>query len=122
MSCAFISYETLLKRWDGLCIICGEPFSNPNSVTREHIIPRNKGGSNGPGNLSISHYHCNQLRGELSLIEAVTLIKIKRNAMGMNFKSWINCSLPNRPKLGVVTPPKRKVVIEELGPEDIIGD
>lgn len=86
-----------MKRWEGLCVICGEHISNTDSVTKEHLIPQSRGGSNLSDNLAPSHFQCNQLRGELSLIEASVLIALKRKLMGEErFLEFVNRSVPNR--------------------------
>jgi len=76
------SYDGLLLRWDGLCVICGNPFPNKDSVTKEHLVPRCLGGRGNSDNIAPSHFMCNQARGDLSLREAVVLIELKRKQMG----------------------------------------
>ena len=88
-------YHTILYRWDNLCILCGEPFDNMESITREHLVLRSKGG-NGSANLAPSHFACNQVRGNLPLVEAMILLQAKKQHMGKGFKCWCNRSVPNR--------------------------
>jgi len=88
-------YRTILYKWDGLCILCGEPFDNMESITREHLILRSKGGC-GSSNLAPSHFACNQVRGDLPLVEAMILIRAKKKHMGKDFKRWCNKPVPNR--------------------------
>lgn len=57
-------YKMICKKHDGQCpcYVCGKHVEQK-SATLEHIVPSSKGGSDGVGNLSISHYQCNQKRG-----------------------------------------------------------
>ena len=97
-------YSSLLKGWDGLCVICGEPFENPNSITREHLIPKSQvkfpqtkeGIMESKRNIAPSHYACNSVRGDLPLIEAIRLVEMIRIQLGDNFHSWVHRSVPNR--------------------------
>jgi 5-methylcytosine-specific restriction endonuclease McrA len=88
-------YRTLLRNWDGLCILCGEPFDNMESITREHLVLHSKGGR-GSSNLAPSHFACNQVRGDLPLVEAMILVRAKKQRLGKDFKRWCNKSVPNR--------------------------
>lgn len=88
-------YRTILHKWDGLCILCGEPFDNMESITREHLVLHSKGGR-GSANLAPSHFACNQVRADLPLVEAMILIRAKKQHMGKDFKRWCNRSVPNR--------------------------
>ena len=90
------SYRGLLVRWDHCCVLCGEPFDNMESITKEHLIPKSKGGC-GSGNLAPSHFKCNQLRGDLSLIETFLLIQARKLKMGNEtYRQWANTPVPNR--------------------------
>lgn len=57
-------YRMLAKKHDGTapCFVCGKHVKEKNA-TLEHIIPKSKGGTDEMDNLSISHYQCNQRRG-----------------------------------------------------------
>lgn len=57
-------YKMIAKKNEGIvpCFVCGKHVKNRNA-TLEHIIPKSKGGSDDMQNLSISHYQCNQRRG-----------------------------------------------------------
>jgi 5-methylcytosine-specific restriction endonuclease McrA len=57
-------YKYLGKKNDGNvpCFVCGKHVKEPNA-TLEHITPLSKGGSDEIENLSISHYQCNNARG-----------------------------------------------------------
>jgi 5-methylcytosine-specific restriction endonuclease McrA len=90
------AYREILRNWDGRCILCGEKFENMESITMEHLVPKSKGGC-GRDNYAPSHFNCNQLRGDLSLIETITLINRRKEKMGLRaFLEWCNKSVPNR--------------------------
>ena len=91
----YASYRGLLNRWDHLCILCGEPFQDMESITREHLLPRSIGGK-GSANLAPSHFACNQARGILSLLEAMVLLRAKKKQLGETFTRWCNKPVPNR--------------------------
>ena len=57
-------YRMLKKKHDGTvpCFVCGRHVKEKNA-TLEHIIPVSKGGTDDMENLAISHYQCNQRRG-----------------------------------------------------------
>ncbi len=57
-------YRMLAKKHRGIvpCYVCGQHVSE-NVATLEHIIPLSKGGTDEMANLSISHYTCNNRRG-----------------------------------------------------------
>lgn len=89
-------YKTLMRRWESTCVLCGERIDDENSVTREHLIPRSKGGNNGSENIAISHFKCNQIRGDLSLIEIAILMEMRKAQMGDRFSEYVNQPVPNR--------------------------
>ena len=51
-----------------MCYYCGKPMSQ-NSVTRDHLQPRSKGGRNTKGNIVEACQNCNVEKGCLSLPE-----------------------------------------------------
>ena len=90
------AYRTVLYKWEGMCIICGEPFENMESITKEHLVLRSKGGR-GTENLAPSHFMCNQVRSDLPLIQAMVLMRAKKVRMGeAAFKRWCNKPVPHR--------------------------
>ena len=90
------NYRGMLRNWDGVCILCGERFENMESITREHLVPKSKGGC-GKDNYAPSHFNCNQLRGDLSLIETIMIINKRKEKMGKKaFREWCNKPVPNR--------------------------
>lgn len=56
-----------LKLWSRypFCYVCQERISHPAECTIEHVLPLSHGGTNQRYNLSISHYECNTLRGNI---------------------------------------------------------
>lgn len=61
----FKSSRSLLKFWTkagGICWLCGLPVPLK-EATRDHKVPKSRGGSNGLFNLGLAHRACNQLRG-----------------------------------------------------------
>lgn len=96
MSDPYEGYRGLLRNWENQCVLCGEPFDDMESITKEHLIPRSKGGR-GSGNLAPSHFRCNQLRGDLSLVETIILIEARKARVGeKEYREWANYPVPNR--------------------------
>lgn len=73
--CDYKTRRQMLNKFDGRCAFCGKKLQshNPNKrstyVTKDHVIPRSKGGAN-----SISNYiplcsTCNGMKGSLSMEE-----------------------------------------------------
>lgn len=48
---------------DGKCQYCNSKMKRKNNCTREHIIPKSKGGSNHIGNIALVCKTCNNNRG-----------------------------------------------------------
>jgi hypothetical protein len=87
----------LLKKWDYLCIICGEEFDDISSISVEHLVPKSMGGVGIPDNKAPTHYACNSLRGTLSLLEVAKRVGRKRRVMGRaQFNEWVQQPIPNR--------------------------
>lgn len=63
-----ISLQTLCERDNYRCYLCGGPVmknapeGHPRAPTRDHVVPRAKGGPNHNQNLRLAHYRCNQER------------------------------------------------------------
>lgn len=63
------SVRALAARDDYVCHVCGEdvdmalPFNDRMAPTRDHIIPRHRGGGHDPSNLKLAHRGCNSRRG-----------------------------------------------------------
>lgn len=58
-------YRLLMKKHGGMvpCFVCGKHVKW-DDATNEHIKPKSKGGTDAIENLAISHYRCNQRRGD----------------------------------------------------------
>lgn len=50
------------------CWLCGRELA-PARVTVDHIVSRERGGSNKPGNIALAHERCNRAKGDSLLIE-----------------------------------------------------
>ena len=92
----FNRYSYLLNRLEGMCVICGELITNPLSITREHIVPISKGGTNSEDNVLPAHYRCNNIKREGSLIDAILFMQNKKQTMGKAFNKYINKNIPKR--------------------------
>jgi hypothetical protein len=49
--------------FDGICALCGE-YVELEQASRDHIVPRSKGGGNGRNNIQLTHRNCNNLKGD----------------------------------------------------------
>jgi 5-methylcytosine-specific restriction endonuclease McrA len=47
----------LLREWDFLCILCGHPFENLESITVEHLMPRSLAPKHAHQNKAPTHYN-----------------------------------------------------------------
>jgi len=47
----------------GICVECGE-YVELKDASRDHIIPRAKGGGNGRENINLTHKKCNNMKGD----------------------------------------------------------
>jgi len=52
------SVQKLLKAQNFKCTICGKTFTTFDTLEKDHIIPRFKGGKEGYSNLQLLHKHC----------------------------------------------------------------
>jgi 5-methylcytosine-specific restriction endonuclease McrA len=57
-----ISLDALMARDGYRCWLCGLPVTR-RRASRDHVIPRSKGGKNRASNLRLAHRRCNQRRG-----------------------------------------------------------
>lgn len=59
----------ILARWGAVCWLCDRPirldtrWPAPGALTRDHVIPRSRGGSDDVENLRPAHKVCNETRG-----------------------------------------------------------
>jgi hypothetical protein len=56
--------EYLLEQWNRTCAYCG---AKDVPLEIEHIVPRSRGGSNGPSNLTLACHPCNARKGHQSV-------------------------------------------------------
>ena len=76
------SLDELIERHDGRCFYCDsavDPTAPPGSLrkskpsrlapTRDHLIPRSRGGKGKPNNKVLACYRCNNLKGDMSVAE-----------------------------------------------------
>lgn len=90
---------TLLSRWDGLCVVCGEPFRSILAVTRDHLVPRSRGGKGRSlhDNIAPCHFRCNQVKGHGSLLVAARRVAQRKLELGpVHFLQWLNSRVPGR--------------------------
>jgi hypothetical protein len=93
-------YVRLAARWDFICIVCGNGFETVACMTREHIIPRSRGGKKRykqADNIAPAHFRCNQLKGNHGLLESQLVLERKMVTMPAHaFKAWLNARVPDR--------------------------
>ena len=65
-----LTNRTLFGRDRHTCAYCGEYFSNPNTLSRDHIIPKSKGGLDIWTNVVTACKSCNARKGSKTLKEA----------------------------------------------------
>jgi hypothetical protein len=112
------SVLSLLTRWEGLCIVCGEPFTSLLSVTRDHIVPKSLGGKGHTvhDNVAPCHFRCNQLKGNESLLVAVRLVEERRRTWDeTKFKQWLNAKVPRRSVDSSLSPDLQKLLYKKRG-------
>jgi len=70
------------------CCYCERPFTVKNFGTKEHIVPKSKGGTDRLSNLRPCCFECNQLKSDLDLNQfkanAWVIIKILNRTFTMN--------------------------------------
>lgn len=65
-----LSNRTLFGRDRYICAYCGKHDSNHNNLSRDHIVPRSKGGANTWLNVVTSCRDCNSRKGNKTLKDA----------------------------------------------------
>lgn len=69
--------------FQGKCMWCGEQTlldeepGHPRAATREHLVPKSKGGRSEARNLALACWECNQARGSRPMREGVRLQDIQ---------------------------------------------
>lgn len=80
-----IKIKTLWTEQNGKCYFCCNPMTLKKSdqkklkasdATREHLIPKAKGGSNRAVNLKCSCYKCNKDRGDMCALEWMRIVRV----------------------------------------------
>ena len=61
-SVEFVDYAIVIRRADGICQICGEPFG-VEKIEVDHIVPLAKGGAHTYENVQAAHRACNKRKG-----------------------------------------------------------
>lgn len=56
----------LIKKYNGICYICGLPFKSKKEITIDHYIPFSKGGFDELDNYRIAHLKCNQMKADMT--------------------------------------------------------
>lgn len=58
--------KLFMRKWRmqrGCCALCGQPFA-PEQMTRDHIVPRSKGGATCWDNIQLACAPCNEQKGD----------------------------------------------------------
>jgi hypothetical protein len=91
------SLKARAKNWGGICILCGEPFKNILSITKDHITPQCLMKKGERPFLAACHYRCNNFRQDSSLIQtAKKLAELKIKWGEERFFLWVNKRVPCR--------------------------
>ena len=69
-SCVALTNKTLFGRDRHVCAYCGEYFANYHTLSRDHIVPKSRGGENTWMNVVTACKDCNSKKGHKSLKEA----------------------------------------------------
>lgn len=63
-----------MGKWKGkTCKYCGVSHTDKNPLTRDHIIPKSKGGTDDPTNIQILCYNCNQMKRDYPMFTPLRL-------------------------------------------------
>jgi hypothetical protein len=80
-------FHVLLDNWE-VCYLCGENVTWM-AATRDHVIPVSKGGHPkrvrraNHYNLALSHYLCNNIRGNYSIMKTSLYLEHIKNNIGL---------------------------------------
>lgn len=74
--CVAMVYQRKWRNQRGRCVYCGHKMTRepnrPNTVTRDHIVPRSAGGSSKRRNIALACELCNQAKGDMTAAEFET--------------------------------------------------
>jgi 5-methylcytosine-specific restriction endonuclease McrA len=59
------SRRRLAENQDGMCTICGESLFNSEEIQKDHIMPRDQGGTDSDDNAHLAHLCCHQQKTAL---------------------------------------------------------
>jgi 5-methylcytosine-specific restriction endonuclease McrA len=65
-----LTNRTLFGRDRNMCCYCGRQYSNHNHLSRDHVIPRSRGGTDDWMNVVTSCLNCNAYKGNRTLAES----------------------------------------------------
>ena len=74
--------RTLLDRDGHACFYCGDPFTDAQPPTKEHLIPKPAGGPDHISNLFLACHACNTEAGHMSVPEKIRMRDRKRRGRG----------------------------------------
>lgn len=60
--------EKLRNKTGGFCVLCGRYIEDDEELTREHIVPKSRGGK-GAKNIQPAHSVCNEEKGDRTIEE-----------------------------------------------------
>jgi hypothetical protein len=88
----------LARVWNFTCMLCGHRFETLACISKEHLIPRSMGGTNGKQNIAPTHWMCNRFRGTLSLVVAAEALELRLSKFQTNKHKirWLNRKIPDR--------------------------
>lgn len=79
-----------------ICCYCNRKFNNKVKISKEHIIPRSKGGTNDKINLIYACIECNQLRQNMSFKDFRNMIdNLLKNNRTLKIRSYTRYDLQN---------------------------
>lgn len=90
--------DKILRRWEYICVLCGEGFSNFYCCSLEHLKCYSFGGKENLNNLAPAHFYCNYFRQNESIISASKKLAQLKTKNPKLFATSINT--PSLQKLG----------------------
>jgi len=99
-----LTNRTLFRRDGMLCLYCGDSFAERN-LTRDHVVPTSRGGSDSWTNVVTACVRCNNRKGN-SLLEDIDM-KLQAVPFAPNYAEWM--VLSNRRIMGSDAVPEEPV-------------